>query len=193
MPILGQPLHTSMVRKLKYHEKKLLKKVDFIKWSADNNLHELKIMKKFYIQKREDYTLYNKLSKKIRDIAEKLKDLGEEDPWRAEITNMLLTKLHNIGLLPTKASLALASIVSASSFCRRRLPVVMVRSHLAETIKAAVTFIEQGHVRVGPDTIRDPAFLVTRPMEDYVTWTPGSRIKKKLQAFNDMQDDFEED
>lgn len=26
----------------------------------------------------------------------------------------------------------------------------------------AVKFIEQGHVRVGPDTITDPAFLVTR-------------------------------
>jgi hypothetical protein len=26
----------------------------------------------------------------------------------------------------------------------------------------AVKFIEQGHVRVGPDTIIDPAFLVTR-------------------------------
>ena len=39
---------------------------------------------------------------------------------------------------------------------------VMVRARMAETTKAAVTFIEQGHVRVGPDTIRDPAFLVTR-------------------------------
>lgn len=56
----------------------------------------------------------------------------------------------------------LASKVSASYFCRRRLPVVMVRAHMAETIKAAVTFIEQGHVRVGLETIRDPAFLVTR-------------------------------
>ena len=26
----------------------------------------------------------------------------------------------------------------------------------------AVKFIEQGHVRVGPDTITDPAYLVTR-------------------------------
>ena len=45
-----------MVRKLKYHEKKLLKKVDFISWDIDNNIHELKIMKKYYIQRREDYT-----------------------------------------------------------------------------------------------------------------------------------------
>jgi len=45
-----------MVRKLKFHEKKLLKKVDFISWNVDNNLHELKVMKKYYIQRREDYT-----------------------------------------------------------------------------------------------------------------------------------------
>lgn len=49
-----------MVRKLKFHEQKLLKKVDFIDWKVDNNLHEVKILKKYYIQKREDYaTLVN--------------------------------------------------------------------------------------------------------------------------------------
>jgi len=44
------------MRKLKYHEKKLLKKVDFLSWEIDNNLHEVRVMKKYYIQKREDYT-----------------------------------------------------------------------------------------------------------------------------------------
>ena len=29
---------------------------------------------------------------------------------------------------------------------RRRLPVVMVKNHMAETLKAAVTFIEQGRI-----------------------------------------------
>jgi len=32
---------------------------------------------------------------------------------------------------------------------RRRLPVVMMRSHMAETLKAAVTFIEQGRILEG--------------------------------------------
>lgn len=45
-----------MVRKLKFHEQKLLKKVDFISWEVDNNLHEVKILKKYHIQRREDYT-----------------------------------------------------------------------------------------------------------------------------------------
>lgn len=47
-----------MVRKLKFHEQKLLKKVDFISWKVDNNLNEVKVMKKYYVQKREDYTKY---------------------------------------------------------------------------------------------------------------------------------------
>ena len=49
--------------------------VDFINWEADNNLHEVKVMKKYFIQKREDYTLYNKLSREIRDIVRMIKDL----------------------------------------------------------------------------------------------------------------------
>ena len=45
-----------MVRKLKYHEKKLLKKVDFVSWKADTNIREIQILRKYHIQKRDDYT-----------------------------------------------------------------------------------------------------------------------------------------
>ncbi len=77
---------------------------------------------------------------------------------------MLSTLLHrySMGLIPTKWSLDLAERVTASCFCRRRLPVVMVRSKMADSIKLATQFVEQGHVRVGPEVIKDPAFLVTR-------------------------------
>ena len=47
-----------MVRKLKYHEQKLLRKVDFLNWKVDNNLSEVKILRRYCIQKREDYTMY---------------------------------------------------------------------------------------------------------------------------------------
>jgi U3 small nucleolar ribonucleoprotein protein IMP3 len=56
---------------------------------------------------------------------------------------------------------------------------------MAENLKAAVTFIEQGHVRVGPETISDPAFLVTRSMEDAVTWVDSSSIKRKILKYNE--------
>ena len=48
---------------------------------------------------------------------------------------------------------------------------------MAETVQAATKMIEQGHVRVGVEEVRDPAFLVTRSMEDFVTWSVGSKIK----------------
>ncbi|ESO10177.1 hypothetical protein HELRODRAFT_73105 [Helobdella robusta] len=179
-----------MVRKLKYHEKKLLKKVDFISWNIDNNLHEAKVMKKYYIQKREDYTIYNKLSRHIRDLCRKIKNVDPKNVFRIEATAHLLEKLHRMGLIPTKRSLELCDNINASSFCRRRLPAVMVRSHMCENMKAAVTFIEQGHVRVGPEVVTDPAFLVTRNMEDFVTWSHASAIRKHLMEYNEMVNNF---
>ncbi|CAL1527391.1 unnamed protein product [Lymnaea stagnalis] len=180
-----------MVRKLKFHEKKLLKKVDFLSWDVENNLHEIKVMKRFYIQRREDYTLYNKLSRHIREVTRQIKEIDQNNPRRIEFTQNLLEKLYNMGLIPTKRSLSLADRVMASSFCRRRLPVLMVRNHMAETLKAATTFIEQGHVRVGPNVIDDPAYLVTRNMEDFVSWKDTSKIKKQVQEYNDIRDDFD--
>ncbi|CAH0722134.1 unnamed protein product, partial [Brenthis ino] len=180
-----------MVRKLKFHEQKLLKKVDFISWKVDNNLKEVKVMKKYHIQKREDYTKYNKISREIREIANKIKDLDASTEFRTESSAQLLEKLYQMGIIPTRWDLALATNVSASSFCRRRLPVVMVRQKMSETIKAATKFIEQGHVRVGPEVVKDPAFLVTRALEDFVTWVDGSAIRKHVLEYNEMRDDFE--
>ena len=48
----------------------------------------------------------------------------------------------------------------------------------------------QGHVRIGPETVTEPAFLVTRSMEDFVTWVDTSKIKRKISAYNEQLDDF---
>ncbi|KAI8429409.1 hypothetical protein MSG28_000052 [Choristoneura fumiferana] len=146
-----------MVRKLKFHEQKLLKKVDFISWKVDNNLSEVKVMKKYYIQKREDYTKYNKLSREVRELANKIKDLDANSDFRTESSAQLLEKLYQIGLIPTRWDL----------------------------------LIEQGHIRVGPQVVKDPAFLVSRSLEDFVTWVDGSAIKKHVMEYNEMRDDFD--
>ncbi|XP_030828020.1 U3 small nucleolar ribonucleoprotein protein IMP3 [Strongylocentrotus purpuratus] len=179
------------MRKLKYHEQKLLKKVDFISWEVDNNLHEVKIMRRYHIQKREDYTKYNKLSRHVRTLANKIKQLDSKDPFRNQCTSQMLKKLYNMGIVPTKQNLALCDNVSASSFCRRRLPVVMVKIKMAETVESAVKFVQHGHIRVGPELVLDPAFLVTRSMEDFVTWTDTSKIKKHIVEYNEERDDFD--
>ena len=41
------------------------------------------------------------------------------------------------------------------------------------------------------ETVTDPAFLVTRNLEDYVTWVDTSKIKRKISKYNDKLDDYE--
>ncbi|KAK4301080.1 hypothetical protein Pmani_026750 [Petrolisthes manimaculis] len=179
------------MRQLKYAEQKLLKHTDFLKWEVDNNLHEVKIMKKYMIQKREDYTMYNKMSRESRDLARKIKELNPKDPFRVEASGKLIEKLYSMGIIPTKWNLELCDKVNASSFCRRRLPCLMVHNKMAPNLVTAITFIEQGHIRVGAEVVKDPAFLVTRSLEDYVTWVNTSAIKKHLKQYNDERDDYD--
>ena len=198
-----------------------------------------------------------------------------------------------MGVLSTKKSLVQLEQLSTSSFCRRRLAVVTVRLKMAQSIKEAATYIEQGHIRVGPgmrsvlrspacwphaaaalrasrmssgwwqrslldstsfeqlcrgstyrvctavcgpcsglftklpadlcrpstqgctalsaskifalavgcaaetttaaaaETVTDPAFLVTRNLEDHVTWVDTSKIRRKISKYNDKLDDYE--
>ncbi len=179
------------MRELKHHEKKLLRKVSLYSWKGDENIKQAKIMRRYHLQKREDYIAYNRICGNITQLAAKLKTLPPEDSFRIAMTDQLLDKCYNMGLITTKKSLQKAEEITTSALCRRRLPVVMVRMKMAQTLRTAVTFVEQGHVRVGPNVVTDPAFLVTRNMEDFVTWVDSSRVRKTVQKYNDKLDDFD--
>ncbi|CAH9138391.1 unnamed protein product [Cuscuta epithymum] len=75
-----------------------------------------------------------------------LKQMDAREPFRIEMTDALLEKLYNIGVISERKSLALCEKLSVSSFCRRRLSTVLVRLKFAEHLKEAVTYIEQRHV-----------------------------------------------
>lgn len=46
-------------------------------------------------------------------------------------------------------------------------------------------------MRVGPEVITDPAYLVTRNMEDFITWVDTSKIKRHIMKYNEKLDDFD--
>ncbi|CAG8451258.1 17582_t:CDS:2 [Acaulospora morrowiae] len=180
-----------MVRKLKYHEQKLLKKVDFLQWKGENNVREIQVIRRYHLQQREDYHKYNKLCGSIKKLANRISLLDPRDPFRQKQETALLEKLYQMGLITANKQFSQVDKITVSSFCRRRLPIVMCRLKMAETVKEAVTFVEQGHVRVGPETVTDPAYLVTRNLEDFVTWVDTSKIKRKIMKYNDKLDDFD--
>mmetsp|Transcript_6075 Transcript_6075/g.18326 ORF Transcript_6075/g.18326 Transcript_6075/m.18326 type:complete len:183 (+) Transcript_6075:71-619(+) len=177
--------------KLKHHEKKLLRKVDFFEWKSGNTLREAQVMRRYHVSKREDYVKYNRLVGMITAMTAKLKAAKPDDAQRIELSGKLLRKLYAMGIIDSDSSLAKAESISVSAFCRRRLPVVMVRLKMAETVKEAVALVETGNVRVGPNPVTDPAYLVTRSLEDFVTWADGSKIKRHIAKYNDRLDDFD--
>ncbi len=63
-----------------------------------------------------------------------------------------LSLSHNFPTLPAYELTCFPVLIR-----RRRLPVVMVRLKMSETLTEAATYIEQGHVRVGPHAVTDPA------------------------------------
>lgn len=179
------------MRQLKYHEKKLLRKVDLYSWKKEDNLRVAKVLRRYHIQDKNDYVAYNRICGMVTKLSAKLKTLKPDDPFRIAMSEQLLQKLFDLGLIDSTKSLQKAEDMAASALCRRRIPVVMVRLKMAETLRVACTLIEQGQVRIGPNVVTDPAFLVTRSMEDYVTWVDSSKIRRTVQKYNDKLDDFD--
>ncbi|BCS14184.1 small subunit (SSU) processome component [Aspergillus tubingensis] len=186
-----------MPRALKHHEKKLLRKVDFHTYKSDNNHRESQIRTRYHLQDPLDYRKYNQLCGSLRQLAHKLSELDpESDPVRKKLESEVLDKLFRMGILKQsrEQGAGLSRVereVTVSAFCRRRLAVWMARSGMVENVKTAVTFIEQGHVRVGTEVVTDPAYLVTRNLEDFVTWVDSSKIKRSIMQYRDNLDDFD--
>ncbi|KAF2228023.1 U3 small nucleolar ribonucleo protein imp3 [Elsinoe ampelina] len=185
-----------MVRKLKHHEQRLLRKVDFVNYPKDEQHRASAVLRRYSVSNPADYTSYNRLCGKLRHLAHRLSLLPPESAFRRKQEDLLMEKLWDIGILGTggggKGKLSdVEHKVTVSAFCRRRLGVLMTRLRMAETVSAANKFIEQGHVRVGTEVVTDPAFLVTRNLEDFVTWVDSSKIKRNILKYRDKLDDFD--
>ena len=153
-------------------------------------LHD-QVMRRYHIQARDDYQAYNRMVGLVTRMVSLLRRLPPTDKTRIELTDSLLERLYSAGIVPTKATLAVAERLSTASLARRRLAVVMVRLRMAQTVREAATFVEQGHVRVGPHPVVDPAHHVSRSDEDFVTWVDSSRVKRAVAKYNDSLDDFD--
>ena len=154
-----------MVRKLKHHEQRLLRKVDFTTYKSDNNHRDNAVIRRYAIQK-PGYQSYNRICGSLRQLAHRIAAL-DPSPFRRKHEDLLLEKLFDLGIVGTggggRGKLSdVEHKVTVSAFARRRLGVVMTRLRMADTVQAANQFIEQGHVRVGTEVVTDSAFLVTR-------------------------------
>lgn len=123
----------------------------------------------------------------IRALAEKISALPE-DAFRIKFSGLLVEKLYTMGIIKTKR-LKKCNEINVKSFCRRRLPVYIIQTGMFNgPLSTAVKYVEHGHIRVGPNIVRDPAFVVTRHHEDFITWS--DKFKGKIDEYNEARDDY---
>jgi len=106
------------MRQLKYHEKKLLKKVDFFNWKSDQGARESNVTRRYLLQDREEYTKYNKICGHITKLVSKLRQLPTSSRLKNALAEQLLQKLYNLGAIDNSSSLTAVESLSVSSFCR---------------------------------------------------------------------------
>ena len=127
----------------------------------------------------------------MQQLAHRLTLLSPESCIRSRLTELLREKLYDLGIIPYNSTLSqIEQKVTVSAFARRRLAVVLTRLHMAETVKTATRFIETGEVRVGVESVTDLSYLVSRGMEDHITWSFGSKIKRNLLRYRRGYDDL---
>ncbi|GAM29049.1 hypothetical protein SAMD00019534_122250 [Acytostelium subglobosum LB1] len=177
------------MRELKFHEQKLLKKVNFVHWKKEKT-KDLADIKKFGLSGKEEYEAYTKLVHSIQKIIHMISTLDEKDPVRKKVTDDLCDKLYDMGVIDTKSTASLITIGQAA-FCRRRVSVLLVRLKFAQNLTHANTLVQHGHMRIGPEIVSDPAMLITRKLQDLLTWADGSSMRKKVMEYNDELDDYE--
>jgi U3 small nucleolar ribonucleoprotein protein IMP3 len=125
-------------------------------------------------------------------LTNKLSELPIEDPYRKMMTRALMKKLYDMGLVEKSESLLDADQVTVPRLLARRLALVLRELKMCEHLSQANAFVVQGHVRIGPQVVTDPAVLVTRKMTDFVTWVDDSKIREKILRHQDQIDDYEQ-
>lgn len=179
----------SVHRRFKFHEKKMLRKVDFMQYK-DDSWHESYCIPKYHLTDREDYRRYLRLVGLMKSEMSTLRILPPSSKIRIEVTDQMLKKLYDLGLIEERLGLSEIDKLGVEAFCKRRLSAILVKLKMAGNHKLASDVIEHGHVRVGVTQVRDPAFLVPRALESFVTWVDSSKIKKHVQNFNAQGDDY---
>ena len=180
------------MRELKHYEKKLLKKTEFYDWKNISSLKKAQIVRKYRLKSRAQYAHYEKIVGFITRMGTLLKKLPEKSEFRQRILKQVLNKLFETGVLTGKEGTEKTlEKVSVSRLVRRRLLVMLKSLKFVETLKEGETYIQQGHIMVGNEVVRDSDLLVSRQLEDHITWNDKSKIKRKIMRFNQKEDDFE--
>ncbi|WJX74842.1 hypothetical protein P8452_58450 [Trifolium repens] len=156
------------MRKLKHHEAKLLRKLNFLVWLREGSHRENVIIQRYHLTEGDDYKKYSSMCRMVQKLVSTVKQMDPKDPFQVDMTDKLLEKLYNMGVIPTRQSITLCERLTVSSFCRGMFELVQIQlqiqlSLLLETWKTSL----RGWIH------------------------PNSKIQRKVLQYNDKLDDYD--
>lgn len=180
------------MRSLRHHEAKLLKRASLYDWKGEHSISDHVILRRNGISERKELLVYRRTIAKIHEMVRLLIQLPQDNRIRIELTRRLIRVLYDMGVINNiNATLLDLRDIKSQAFLDRRLPCIMLRLKMAESIEDAVRYVRQGHVRVGPNVVSEPSHHVVRAHEDFVTWTNNSTIKRKILRYADSIDTYD--
>ncbi|MDI6826012.1 MAG: 30S ribosomal protein S4 [Candidatus Aenigmarchaeota archaeon] len=141
-------------------------------WDSERIKKENDLMKTYGLTKKREIwkaeSILRSFRRRARSLAAK-RDKNQE--------KILIDKLYRMGLLENGANLDVVLSLTAENLLERRLQTFVSKKNLANTIKHARQLITHGHIAVDGRKIIYPSFIVTRELEDKISFYKGSDLK----------------
>ncbi|MHA1310911.1 MAG: 30S ribosomal protein S4 [Candidatus Helarchaeota archaeon] len=145
-------------------------------WEAERLHEELILVGTYGLRNKRELwrhqTMLRKYRRRARDIRIMPKEKQEKE------TEILIKKLHRIGVLPENATIDDVLQLTVSDILERRLQTVVFRKGLAKTPYQARQFIVHGHIAISGKRILIPSYIVTIDEEPEITYSPTSPLAK---------------
>jgi len=111
---------------------------------------------------------------KFRGIARSL--IGQTLGERKKMEDELLARLKKLDVLDETAVLDDVLDLTIEDILERRFQTIVFRKGLAKTMQQARQLIGHGHMTIGNRRVTTPGYIVPKPEEDQITYTPKSSL-----------------
>lgn len=143
-------------------------------WRVDVMQGELKLIGEYGLRNKHELWREETLLSKFRGTARML--IGETAEERKKMEDELLARLKKLGVLEEIAVLDDVLDLTIEDILERRFQTIVLRRGLARTMQQARQLIGHGHVTIGNRRVTTPGYIVPKPEEEQIAYTPSSSL-----------------
>ena len=143
-------------------------------WRTDIMQGELKLIGEYGLRNKHELWRHETMLSNFRGNARTL--IGKTAEERKKMENELLIRLKKLGVLAETAVLDNVLDLTIEDILERRFQTIIFRKGLAKSIQQARQLITHGHVAIGNRRVTIPSYIVPKPEESQITYTPKSSL-----------------